>query len=90
MEILKKIKRLKTQTEETLQDAFSLVRSIEDRAEVKTWRQWIRKETKKIPTASMYDLTYKTYLLEAMRGDFDVYASIWKSAVSQRKEAELH
>ena len=48
MEILKKIKRLKTQTEETLLDAFSLVRSIEDRAEVKTWRQWIRKETKKI------------------------------------------
>jgi len=46
--------------------------------------------TKKIPTASMYDLTYKTDLLEAMRGDFDVYASIWKSAVSQRKEAELH
>jgi len=38
----------------------------------------------------MYDLTYKTDLLEAMRGDFDVYASIWKSAVSQRKEAELH
>ena len=37
----------------------------------------------------MYDLSYKTYLLEAMRGDFDVYASIWKSAVSQRKEAEL-
>jgi len=73
MEILKKIKRLKTQTEETLMDAFALVRSIEDRAEVKTWCQWIRKETKKIPTASMYDLTYKTYLLEAMRGDFDAY-----------------
>jgi len=89
MEILKKIKRLKTQTEETLLDAFSLVRSIEDRAEVKTWCQWIRKETKKIPTASMYDLTYKTCLLEAVRGDFDVYASIWKSAVSHRKEAEL-
>ena len=47
------------------------------------------KGTKKIPTASMYDLTYKTYLLEAMRGDFDVYASIWKSTVSQRKEADL-
>ena len=73
MDILKKIKRLKTQTEETLWDAFSLVRSIEDRTEVQTWCQWIRKETKKIPTASMYDLTYKTYLLEAMRGDFDAY-----------------
>ena len=73
MDVLKKIKKIKVQTEETLQDAFSLVREIEDRGEVLKWCQWIRREAKKIPTASMYELTYKTYLLAAMRGDFDSY-----------------
>ena len=71
--VLKKIQKIKKQTEETLNDAFSLVRGIEDRAEVKEWCKWIRSEAKKIPTAAMYDLTYKTYLLCAMKGDFDSY-----------------
>lgn len=66
-----KIQKIKRQTPETLNDAFSIVRGLLDRAEIKKWCKWIRSETKKIPTVEMYDLTYKTYLLEAMRGDFD-------------------
>ena len=71
--LLKKIKKIKRQTEETLLDAFALVRELEKLTEIKTYCKWIRSEAKKIPTVSMYDLTYKTYLLEAMKGDFDAY-----------------
>lgn len=71
--VLKKIKKIKRQTEETLLDAFSLVRELEKLTEIKTYCKWIRAEARKIPTVSMYDLTYKTYLLEAMKGDFDAY-----------------
>ena len=73
MDVLQKIKKIKNQTEETLSDAFALVREIEDREEVLKWCKWIRSKAKKIPTASMYELTYKTYLLCAMKGDFDSY-----------------
>ncbi|MBR7177402.1 MAG: hypothetical protein IKD26_04250 [Clostridia bacterium] len=50
-----------------------MVRTLENREEIHKWCKWIRSETRKIPTVEMYDLTYKTYLLEAMRGDFDAY-----------------
>ena len=63
MDVLQKIKKIKNQTEETLSDAFALVREIEDREEVLKWCAWIRSKAKKIPTATMYELTYKTYLL---------------------------
>ena len=73
MDVLKKISKIKRQTAETLNDAFAIVRQMDERAEVKKWCKWIRSETRKISTVEMYDLTYKTYLLEAMRGDFDAY-----------------
>lgn len=84
--ILEKIKRLKNQTAETLNDAFAIVRGLESRADIKEWCKWIRSETKKIPTVEMYDLTYKTYLLEAMKGDFDSYCIyIEKNRESEKK-----
>lgn len=73
MEILKKIQKIKKQTEETLSDAFSVVHSLEDRAEIKRWCMWIRSEAMKIPSGAMYDLIYRTYVFEAQKGDFDSY-----------------
>ena len=73
MDVLRKISKIKRQTAETLNDAFNVVRGLENRKEIHKWCKWIRSETRKIPTVEMYDLTYKTYLLEAMRGDFDAY-----------------
>ena len=73
MDVLKKISEIKRQTAETLNDAFNVVRTLENREEIHKWCKWIRSETRKIPTVEMYDLTYKTYLLEAMKGDFDAY-----------------
>ena len=73
MDVLKKIQKIKRQTAETLNDAFNVVRTLENREEIHKWCKWIRSETRKIPTVEMYDLTYKTYLFEAMKGDFDAY-----------------
>lgn len=50
MEILKKIQKIKKQTAETLNDAFSVVRGQENREKTKQWCKWIRSQTKKIPT----------------------------------------
>ena len=71
--ILYKIKGLQKQTEESLTDALGLVSQLEDRALIKHWCKWLRTEAKKIHAQEMYELFYKTYLLEAQRGDFDAY-----------------
>ncbi|MGN1040214.1 MAG: hypothetical protein ACI4QL_02185 [Candidatus Fimimonas sp.] len=47
MDVLKKIQKLKRQTAETLNDAFELVRGLDDLAEIKKWCKWIRSKTKK-------------------------------------------
>ncbi len=50
MDILKKIQKIKRQTAETLNDAFNVVRTLENREEIHKWCKWIRSETTKIPT----------------------------------------
>lgn len=60
-------------TEETLSDAFAVVIELEERAEIHKWCVWIRKHARKIVSADMYDLFYKTYLFEAQKGDFEAY-----------------
>ncbi|MBQ2804693.1 MAG: hypothetical protein IJF10_02315, partial [Clostridia bacterium] len=85
-EILRKIQNKKRHTAETLNDAFSVVRGLENHEEIKKWYKWIRSETKKIPTVEMYDLTYKTYLVEAMKSDFDAYCIyLGKSREAEKK-----
>ena len=84
MEVLKKIQKIKKQTVETLCDAFSVVRSLEDRADIKRWCVWIRSEAAKIPSNEMYDLIYRTYVFEAQKGDFDSYCI----ALEWHREAE--
>lgn len=66
--ILKKIKRLcedSGATEETLTDAFILVRTLEDKPLALEWNRWVRSEAKKLPTVNMYELVRKTYLFAA-------------------------
>lgn len=50
MDVLKKIQKIKRQTAETLNDAFNVVRTLENREEINKWCKWIRSETRKIPT----------------------------------------
>lgn len=73
MDILKKIRNIKRQTEETLNDAFCLVMELEDRSEIHEWCAWIRSECGKMLSTEMYELVYKTYVFEAQKGDFDAY-----------------
>lgn len=69
---LEKIKRLPKQSEETLNDAFSLLASVEDRRAMDEHVKWIRAEAVKIKTASMYDLIKRTYIYAATYS-FDAY-----------------
>ena len=59
--VVEKIKRLPKQTEESLNDAFTVLLSVEDRKSVDHYVKWIRAETRKIRSAEMYELIKKTY-----------------------------
>ena len=59
--VIEKIKRLPKQTEESLRDAFSVLRSVEDRKSVDHYVRWVREEAKKIRSADMYTLIRDTY-----------------------------
>ena len=59
--VIERIKRLPSQTEESLRDAFSVLMSVEDRKSVDGYVKWIRSEARKIPTADMYELIRDTY-----------------------------
>ena len=59
--IIERIKRLPKQTEESLNDAFSLLLNMENRREADSYIRWIREEAKKIRSANMYDLIKRTY-----------------------------
>lgn len=58
---IERIKRLPQQTEESLRDAFSLARCVEDRKSVDHYIRWVRSEAKKIRSADMYNLIRDTY-----------------------------
>ena len=59
--IIEKIKRLPKQTEESLNDAFTVLLSVEDRKSVDHYVKWVRSEARKIRSAEMYELIKKTY-----------------------------
>lgn len=70
--IIEKIKSLPMQTEESLTDAFSVLRSIEDRRSVDEYVRWVRAEARKLKTPSMYELIHQTYVF-AGQYSFDDY-----------------
>ena len=59
--VIERIKKLPKQTEETLQDALSVLFSIEDRKSVDQYVKWIRSEAKKLRTAEAYEIIKRTY-----------------------------
>ena len=62
IKVIEKIKRLPKQTEESLNDVFSVLMSVEDRKTVDHYIKWLREEAKKIRNAEMYELIRKTYV----------------------------
>ena len=83
--IIEKIKKLPKQTEETLNDSFSLLIDIEDRKSVDHYVKWIRKEAMKIPTPTAYELVHKTWIY-AGSYSFDAYmvATEWNRTDTAR------
>ena len=69
--LIEKIKKLK-QTEETLEDLFSLMLQLEDLQRQKELNKWIRSHARQITTARAYDLVHKTYIFGG-RYSFDDY-----------------
>ena len=59
--VIEKIKRLPKQTEEILNDAFTVLLSVEDRKSVDHYVKWVRAEARKIRSAEMYELIKRTY-----------------------------
>lgn len=72
IEIIEKIKRLPKQSEESLNDAFSLLVDVEDRKSVDEYVKWIRSEAYKLRSVGAYDLIKRTYIYAA-RYSFDDY-----------------
>ena len=69
--LIEKIKKLK-QTEETLEDLFSLMLQLEDTQRQIELNKWIRSHARQITTARAYDLVHKTYIFGG-RYSFDDY-----------------
>lgn len=63
--VIEKIMKLPQQTEESLNDAFSILLGVEDRKGVDYYLRWVRSEAKKIRSAAMYELIRKTYFYAA-------------------------
>ena len=76
---IEKIMKLPQQTEESLNDAFSLLLGIEDRKSVDHYVRWVRGEARKIRSAAMYELIRQTYFY-AGQYSFDDFmiAMEWK------------
>lgn len=70
--IIEKIKRLPKQTEESLEDAFSVLSTVEDRKSVDEYVRWVRSEARKIKSPRMYNLIRKTYMF-AGQYNFDSF-----------------
>lgn len=62
IDIIERIMKLPVQTEESLNDAFSLLIDIEDRKTVDEYVLWIRREARKIKSVVAFDLVHKTYI----------------------------
>ena len=69
--LIEKIKSL-PQTEETLEDLFSLMLQLDDLKRQLDLNKWIRTHARQIPTARMYELVHKTYIFGGQHS-FDDY-----------------
>lgn len=69
--LIEKIKSL-PQTEETLEDLFSLMLQLEDTQRQIELNKWIRTHARKITSARMYELVHKTYIFGGQHS-FDDY-----------------
>ena len=70
--VIERIKHLPTQTEETLQDALSVLWSVEDRKSADHYVRWVRAEAQKMRTADAYEIVRQTYFY-AGQYNFDAY-----------------
>ena len=70
--LLKRIRALSWQTEESLNDALGLIVQMEDGDAIVRWCAWVRGEARKLRTAGALEIIRKTYFL-AGRHNFDCY-----------------
>lgn len=70
--IIERIKRLPLQTEESLEDVYSLLLNVQDGKSVDHYVRWLRSEAQKFKNAKMYDLIRRTYIY-AGRYNFDAF-----------------
>lgn len=70
--VLKRIKALPKQTEETLTDAMSLVVQLEETESLLSWLRWVRKEAMAIRTAGALEIVRQTYFVGGLHS-FDDY-----------------
>lgn len=70
IKVLNRIKALKTQTEESLNDALGLIVQLEEPKEIIEWCRWVRSEAMRIRSVDAYEIVKKTYFL-AGRHNFD-------------------
>lgn len=72
LKLLERIRKLPSQTEESLNDALGLVVQLEESNEIVFWCRWIRSEARKLKTAEAFEIIRKTYFLSG-RHNFDDY-----------------
>lgn len=60
--LIDRIMMLPKQTEESLEDAFSLLLNMEDRKSADHYVRWVRSEAQKIKSERMYNLIRQTYM----------------------------
>ena len=68
--VLNRIVGLRQQTEESLNDALSLVAQIDDPGKILEWTYWIRKEARALRTPGALEIVKKCYFL-AGKHNFD-------------------
>ena len=84
--LLNRIRGLAVQTEETLNDALSLIVQLEERESLLVWLRWVRKEAMTLKSVESLEIVRKTYFLAGRRGDFDSYciALEWNRSPEKR------
>lgn len=70
--LLKRIQKRHHQSEETLNDALSLIVQMDESPNYLDWLRWVRKEAKKIKTEDAYEIVRQTYFLGG-KINFDDY-----------------
>ena len=86
IQVLERIKRVRPQTEESLNDALGLIVQIDERETALKWLQWVRKEAMAMRTAEALNIVKTTYFAAARKGSFDDYciALEWERSPEKR------